>query len=814
MVSLKLPHTMVIIQKFLNFLYPPLLTILGILLFAYHLPCRAASSRVTMRDGRVLTGEISPIESVAINPNNRKTTGEHSIEKIVVIDDQLRLTYVPKNRILDIAQDDLGASAEIFKFRQPIFRSTGQGAVSLGSYKTAEPFDEFGRRTLYFNGTPLIQGITEIAPGYVRVQGINIGVDMRFSPHSFRRDFLTAMIRKNIDPESLSDRLRIYLFYTQAELFEEAAAELEEIIRDFQNDPENAEQLAAGLRMIRQLSATRLVEELRLRRTAGQHQNVRTLLDSFSSDNVPVDLTQSVRGIVREYNEEDSKREQILRELHRMADNLPNDDQRAETEQILAEIDAELNPNTSNRFAEFLLSLADESLSDEQRLAIGISGWLCGNAGVDNRLELALSMVRLRTKIHAYLTEKSPSQRALLLEQIKAEESSTPLDTPARVLRYMPPPVQTEQIDPDLPGFYRIEVASFEEGKCFRYAVQLPPEYDPNRKYPAVVTLHGERTTPEMQIDWWAGPWKDKTTNDGTPIKERFGQGTRFGYIVIAPQWAEEESTFHGDAVESAAILYSLRDACRRFSIDTDRLFLSGHSAGGDAAWDLGLAHPDLWAGIIPICGKAIRYPYYLRKNAEFVPIYAVNGELDGGKTSLSKGVLDQGMNRAHPFDMTCVVYRGRGNESFSDEQIRIFEWMSSRVRNFFPKERMVLYSMRPWDYYFWMAELGNFPEKSMILPIDWNAGKLPAKYSPAKTDFIHIADNKIKIVSSAKVCSVFLTPEIVDFDQRIEVTFNGKKISPSNGIVIPSLDVLLEDARTRADRLHPFRAAVESEKK
>ena len=806
---------MTIIKNFLNSLHTPLFIILGFLSLSFRSGmCDAASSRVTMKDGRVLTGEIAPVESVAINPNNRKTGGDQTVEKIVVIDDQLRLTYVPKNLILDIAQDDLGASAEIFKFRQPIFRSSSQAAISLGAYKTSEPFDSFGRRTLYFNGTPLIQGITEIAPGYIRVQGINMGIDMRFSPHSFRRDFLTSMIRKTIDPASLSDRLRIYLFYTQAELFEEAAAELEEIIRDFKDEPDHAEQLDAGLRMIRQLSATRLLDELQLRRNAGQHQNVRSLIEAFSSENISSDLAQSVRTLDRQYAEEDEKDERIRRELRRMTETLTNEDQKRETLTILDEIDHELNPNTSNRFAEFLLSLNDESLGDEQRLAIGISGWLAGNAGTDNRLELALSMARLRDKIKAYLLESAPTKRASILEQIKSEESSTPLETPARVLRYMKPPFETAPVDPTLSGYYQIEVPSFEKGKTFQYMVQLPPEYDPNRKYPTVVTLHGERTTPQMQIDWWAGSWIEKTADDGTILKQRLGQGTRFGYIVIAPRWENEEDTYHGSGAESGAVLYALRDAMRRFSIDTDRVFLSGHSAGGDAAWDLGLSHPDLWAGIIPICGKANRYPYYLRKNAKYVPIYAVNGELDGGKTALSKGVLDPGMNQVHPFDMTCVVFRGRGNESFSDELIRIFEWMGSRSRNFFPKERMTVYSMRPWDYYFWMVELGDFPEKTMVLPMNWTVGKLPAKYSPAKTDIQPVAENKIRIVSSAQACTVYLAPELVNFDQRIEVTFNGKRISPTNGEITPSLEILLDDARTRADRLHPFRARLDLIKK
>ena len=67
---------------------------------------------------------------------------------------------------------------------------------------------------------------------------------------------------------------------------------------------------------------------------------------------------------------------------------------------------------------------------------------------------------------------------------------------------------------------------------------------------------------------------------------------------------------------------------------------------------------------------------------------------------------------------------------------------------------------MRPWDYYFWIAELGDFPEKGMVLPMDWSTGKLPPDYSGKKTDFLHIGENKIKIVSSAESCMVSLAPE------------------------------------------------------
>src|SRR5204862_269469 len=147
----------------------------------------------------------------------------------------------------------------------------------------------------------------------------------------------------------------------------------------------------------------------------------------------------------------------------------------------------------------------------------------------------------------------------------------------------------------------------------------------PYRRYPTVLTLNGAGTTAQQQVDWWAGAW--------TAGGWRSGQASRYGYIVIAPDWTTlHQKQYDYSAREHAAVLNCLRDACRRFAIDTDRVFLSGHSIGGDAVWDMGLAHPDLWAGVIPIVASATKTVEQYKKNAERVPLYFVCGELDGDK--------------------------------------------------------------------------------------------------------------------------------------------------------------------------------------
>ena len=54
---------------------------------------------------------------------------------------------------------------------------------------------------------------------------------------------------------------------------------------------------------------------------------------------------------------------------------------------------------------------------------------------------------------------------------------------------------------------FELTAPGLPEDPLIKYLVQLPPDYDPYRRYPCVVTLSGAGTTPEQQIDWWAGAY-------------------------------------------------------------------------------------------------------------------------------------------------------------------------------------------------------------------------------------------------------------------------------------------------------------------
>ena len=57
----------------------------------------------------------------------------------------------------------------------------------------------------------------------------------------------------------------------------------------------------------------------------------------------------------------------------------------------------------------------------------------------------------------------------------------------------------------------------------------------------------------------------------------RLGQASRHGYIVIAPEWTDDQyqSSYEYSAQEHSRVLYALQESLHRFAIDTDRVFLT-----------------------------------------------------------------------------------------------------------------------------------------------------------------------------------------------------------------------------------------------
>jgi predicted esterase len=751
----------------------------------------ARADRFTLQDGRVLEGRLSRLNTMIANPALMQS-GMPNLKLIDAIDDDLRRTYIAEKFVQRPEVTPAEQRLEEIDIDQPV-ATAGSRVASVGAILQVTPFDTFGRRTFSMTGgstgrVDVVQGISKITPLWCRVDGLQVAHpptyiwDMRIATSSIPQKTLSQIIGRRIDPKKVDDRLKVVRVYLQAERYQEAEAELNEILKQF---PER-ENLRDVAHEIKQLGAKQLLQEIETRRNAGQNQFVFNLLSHFPSDGVDGQILQQVKAKLEVYSGLNEQRQTIVKQLNELMAQLPDSTLRQRLQPIIKEISDELSIGTLDRMATYRRFADDpqNTTTPDSKLALAISGWLLGADEASENLQVAMATVELRDLIRTYLSESSKLKRDEVLAQIQSHDAATAKLISALVA-HMKPSVDTPS--QSAPGFFDLTIPGQNGDADVAYTVQLPPEYDPHASYPCIVTLHGTGTTPQQQIDWWVG---EQVQRGGVTV--RTGQAGRFGYIVIAPEWTTpHQAEYEATAREQNSVLASLRDACRRFAIDTDRVFLSGHSAGGNAAWDIGLAHPDLWAGVIPIVATAEKQVQLYWKNAEHLPLYFVCGEMDGNKMEKNGPEFDRYMNRSAAFDCTVVEYEGRGHENFSDEILRLFDWMGRKRRNFFPRQFTAV-TNRSFDNCFWWLELRNFQPGDKTIQVESNL----------------TATNGVSIHTGGKL-TVWLSPEMVDFSRPIIVAQSSTRLTSPNNIK-PDVTVLLEDVRSRGDRQHPFWAKVE----
>ncbi len=753
-----------------------------------------------LKDGRIIEGDHVQVAGVAENPLDfRLTAGEVAVLPLLMFDDGLRRTFIHSGHVTRLLEDTPRRQVRIRVWQD--VAETGAGVGRVGRGRPLEPFDQFGRRTYEMQSRDgpiaIVQGITEITPTYTKIEGLMgaprpIVWDMRMATSSMPRELLEKILKTAVAQDDIDARLEVVRLYLQGERYRDAEVELAKIIQDFPQHENLNEQIG----QLRQLGASLILKEIQLRAKAGQYQLVRALLSKFPQDGVSGATLEQVRELLGQCAAEDHHKQDVLAALHAEVALISDANGRELAEEFIKEIAAEANAETLRRLASFERLADAKELNAEQKVGLAISGWLVGANDATDDFHLAVSLAQVREIVRTYLSEPLAAERSAILGELLDHAGAT-VPRVAQLLKLMKPPLDVPADAQRGPGSYEFTIRGLPGEDDARYYLQLPPEYDPLRRYPAIVALADAGVPPQAEIEFWAGP----PQADGEPL----GQATRQGYITIAVVWLQPKQTSYGySAREHHVVLGSLRDACRRFSIDTDRVFLTGHGVGGDGAWDVALAHPDIWAGVMPFVATAEKYCLRYANNAKYLSWYFVCGELDGDKMSRNARELDRYFGRNT--DNTVVEYLGRGYEPFGDELQRLFDWMGRRSRKM-PEEFQCV-TMRPWDNYFWWLEVRDLPEKSMIAPANWPPPRA-ARPFPVQGK-LGIA-NRVSAKTQAGETTVWLGPEFVDFTKPITVELKGRRMTPVGTEVKPTMSVLLEDARTRAERQHPFWAKVES---
>jgi pimeloyl-ACP methyl ester carboxylesterase len=767
---------------------------------------RTAALKNGMIIGPGLAVSISQVDDNAFSSIQTETI---TAKRILVIDDDLRRTYM-NQILLQGPMSDRGVPLQRIETGNaiPSLRASGSHPRVAGVQRalSVTPFDAFGRR-VYTLATPkgpveVLQGITEISAAFVRVESLNAEKtylwDMRLALNAIPPDRLREILINNASQTDPQSWLDIVALYSDAKRYIEAREFLVESIQRF---PE-LENQRVQIKQFDQLLAEQMFDEVRLRSQAGQLKLAEALLRSFPVDRLSIETKIKIERRLSEITADQAKVTSTLALIRADADKIPDAEIKTQLVPILEEIQKRLSPTTLNRLSDYLRLRDDATLTNEQRIAIAISGWLMGSGQSENNLPVALSAWQARDMIREYLSTATEAQRDSLIDRMKKMEGGTPRFA-TKIIAQMNPPLPLPESASDIQGRFIVEVphSADAEGTPIKYSIQLPPEYDPSRRYPCIVSLHSQFAGPKEVLEWWSGPY--------LPEPEMcIGEASRYGYIVIAPHWAKpKQPNYNYTEDEHARVLRSLRDAMRRTSIDVDRVFLCGHHMGGDAAWDMALAHPDIWAGMIGIGAECEKYAIHYSENARYVPLYFIYGALDGGgigSVMARNGKRLDEFLTSQKFDCLLTIYHGRGRDHFQEEQPRLIEWMNlSSHRRPPPPQEIDVSTARACDRQFWWLEIPELTGENIVNPLLFKPGK-----AELIANKVNGPDNGFRISKfPGKNCTIWLSPETIDFSKKVIFSVKDKRKTFE---VQPNLKVLMEDVRTRADRQHPYWERVE----
>ena len=196
-----------------------------------------------------------------------------------------------------------------------------------------------------------------------------------------------------------------------------------------------------------------------------------------------------------------------------------------------------------------------------------------------------------------------------------------------------------------------------------KYLLYLPKEYgkDANEKWPLILFLHGAGES---------GDDLEKVKVHGPP--KLAAQGKEIPFIVVSPQSARG-----GWDAETLDVL--LNEVTGKYSVDPDRIIVTGLSMGGFGTWNLAMEFPNRFAAIAPICGGGLAAR---ARRIRHIPTWVFHGAKDNVvPLKASQDMVDA--LKAAGADPKFTIYPEAGHDSWTEayNDKALWEWFLAQKR-------------------------------------------------------------------------------------------------------------------------------------
>lgn len=235
------------------------------------------------------------------------------------------------------------------------------------------------------------------------------------------------------------------------------------------------------------------------------------------------------------------------------------------------------------------------------------------------------------------------------------------------------------------------ELDRFEQ-RCFKdasdnellYCLLKPKSYDANKSYPLVLFFHGAGERGDDNQKQLVHGMRDMASDD---VMEKYP------CFVIAPQcpsgvqwvdtpWTADAHEMPEKPTEPMRLAIELVAAAQKeFSIDKNRLYVTGLSMGGFGTWDAIQRQPDLFAAAAVICGGGDSRPEKVKPIVS-IPIWTFHGDKDTVvKTKRSRDMIAalKGAGGSPKY----TEYPGVGHNSWAATYRNrdVYEWLFSQSK-------------------------------------------------------------------------------------------------------------------------------------
>ena len=198
------------------------------------------------------------------------------------------------------------------------------------------------------------------------------------------------------------------------------------------------------------------------------------------------------------------------------------------------------------------------------------------------------------------------------------------------------------------------------------YLLYIPEDYSKEtaKKWPLVLFLHGSGERGEdVEI----------VATHGIP---KLAEERKFPFIALSPQCPTNSNW----EIQTDALITLLKETFNSFSIDKDRVYLTGMSMGGFGTWSLSLQFPELFAAIVPMCGGGVPVDAWKIKD---IPVWAFHGAKDKDVLVEETEKMVQALKDING-NVKCTIYPEVTHDCWTQayNQAELYNWLLAQNKN------------------------------------------------------------------------------------------------------------------------------------